>query len=192
MNIILASASPRRKKLLEDLGLSFITRSTEIDETFLPGEFPRDAVRRLASHKAKAAISQAQGDYLVIAADTVVVFKDQALGKPTDQEDAWRKLNMLSGNCHEVITAVSIMTSAGNCEVEDEITRVYFRHLSEEEIRSYVVSGEPMDKAGAYGIQGKGAFLIEKIEGCYFNVVGLPLAKLYQMLQRYGINLMGA
>lgn len=190
-NIILASSSPRRKELLENLGLCFSTISVDIDESLLPEESPRDAVRRLARTKALAAIPRLNGDSIIIAADTIVVLDGQVMGKPIDEKDALYKLSRLSGCSHEVITAICIRSGGQVCEVEDETTRVYFRPLSEGEIRNYVASGEPMDKAGAYGIQGRGGLLVDKIEGCYCNVVGLPLSRLYQMLKKHGIDLLG-
>lgn len=187
--IILASSSPRRQSLLENLGICFSTISTNIDESFLPQESPRNAVRRLARLKAERAIPLLREDCLLIAADTIVVLDGQVMGKPGSKEDALEMLTQLSGRCHEVITAICIRT-AGGCEVEDETTRVYFRHLSKEEIKAYVASGEPADKAGAYGIQGRGGLLVQRIEGCYFNVVGLPMSRLYLMLKKHGINLL--
>ncbi len=187
--IILASSSPRRQSLLENLGICFSTISTNIDESFLPQESPRNAVRRLARLKAERAIPLLRENCLLIAADTIVVLDGQVMGKPGSKDDALEMLTQLSGRCHEVITAICIRT-AGGCEVEDETTRVYFRHLSEEEIRAYVASGEPADKAGAYGIQGRGGLLVQRIEGCYFNVVGLPMSRLYLMLKKQGVNLL--
>lgn len=189
--IILASASPRRKELLEILGLCFSTISVDIDESLLPGEPPRDAVRRLARLKADAAMPRLSEDSIIIAADTVVALDGQIMGKPLDEEDARHKLSRLSGRQHEVITAVCVKIGEEVCEVEDETTRVFFRTLSEEEIAAYAASGESLDKAGAYGIQGRGGLLVDKIEGCYFNVVGLPLSRLYLILKKYGIDLLG-
>lgn len=187
--IILASSSPRRQSLLENLGICFSTISTNIDESFLPQESPRNAVRRLARLKAERAIPLLRENCLLIAADTIVVLDGQVMGKPGSKDDALEMLTQLSGRCHEVITAICIRT-AGGCEVEDETTRVYFRHLSKEEIKAYVASGEPADKAGAYGIQGRGGLLVQRIEGCYFNVVGLPMSRLYLMLKKQGVNLL--
>lgn len=187
--IILASSSPRRQSLLDNLDICFSTISTNIDESFLPQESPRDAVRRLARLKAERAVPLLREDCLLIAADTIVVLDGQVMGKPCSRDDALEMLTQLSGRCHEVITAICIRT-AGGCEVEDETTRVYFRHLSKEEIKAYVASGEPADKAGAYGIQGRGGLLVQRIEGCYFNVVGLPMSRLYLMLKKHGINLL--
>jgi septum formation protein len=190
-NIILASASPRRKELLEILKLNFSIISVNIDENLLPEESPHDAVRRLARLKAEAVMSRISGDSIVIAADTIVVLEGQIMGKPLNEDDARHKLSRLSGRRHEVITAVCVKMGEEICEVEDETTRVYFRPLSAQEITAYVASGEPADKAGAYGIQGRGGLLVEKIEGCYFNVVGLPLSRLYLMLKKHGVDLLG-
>ncbi|MDD2586568.1 MAG: Maf family protein [Syntrophomonadaceae bacterium] len=189
--IILASQSPRRKMLLETLGVDFTCVPAKIDEYVLCREKPREAVNRIARQKAEEVASRYK-DSLVIAADTIVVYNHQIMGKPEDEEDAFRKLSILSGNSHEVITALCIMNAARKvCDQEDEITRVYFRNITERETRAYIATGEPMDKAGAYGIQGIGSIFISRIEGCYFNVVGLPLSRLYIMLQRQGIDLLG-
>jgi septum formation protein len=187
--IILASSSPRRQSLLKNLGIRFSTIPTNIDESFLPLESPRDAVRRLARLKAESAVPVLREDCLLITADTIVVLDGQVMGKPDSEDDASEMLTRLSGRCHEVITAICIRTQGGY-EVENETTRVYFRHLRQEEIEAYIASGEPADKAGAYGIQGRGGLLVEKIEGCYFNVVGLPMSRLYLMLKKYGVNLL--
>lgn len=188
--IILASGSPRRQSLLKNLGLRFSTISTNIDESFLPQEAPRDAVRRLARLKAERAIPTLEEEWLLITADTIVVLDGEIMGKPGSEDDALEMLTRLNGRCHEVISAICIRTRAGGYEVEDETTRVYFRSLKEEEIRAYIASGEPADKAGAYGIQGRGGLLVERIEGCYFNVVGLPISRLYLMLKKHGIDLL--
>ncbi len=187
--IILASSSPRRQSLLKNLGICFSTISTNIDESFLPQESPRNTVRRLARLKAERAVPVLREDCLLITADTIVVLDGQVMGKPESEDDALEMLTRLSGRCHEVITAICIRTP-GEYEVEDEITRVYFRHLSEEEIKAYIASGEPADKAGAYGIQGRGGLLVQRIEGCYFNVVGLPMSRLYLMLKKHGVDLL--
>lgn len=187
--IILASGSPRRQSLLKNLGLCFSTISVNIDESFLPQESPRDAVRRLARQKAERAVPILKENCLLIAADTIVVLDGQVMGKPGSEEEALEMLTRLSGRCHQVITAICIRTQGGY-EVEDETTRVYFRPLNKEEIKAYIASGEPADKAGAYGIQGRGGLLVQRIEGCYFNVVGLPMSRLYLMLKKHGIDLL--
>jgi septum formation protein len=190
-NIILASGSPRRRELLENYGIRFSTISVDIDESLLPDESPHDAVRRLAQSKADAAIQKLNGDVIVIAADTIVVLDGQIMGKPLDESDACHKLSLLSGRWHYVTTAVCVTDGRDIFELEDETTRVHFKELSEEEIRAYVASGEPADKAGAYGIQGRGGLLVDRIEGCYFNVVGLPMNRLYLILKKYGIDMLG-
>lgn len=188
--IILASRSPRRKSLLKQLDLRFDCLPAQINEDFQPGETAREGARRIAWNKAEDVRKKVK-NALIIAADTVVVCNGEVLGKPDDARDAFCKLSQLRGREHEVITAVCVMDAeSGLCEVQDEITRVCFRDMTDEEIRAYIMTGEPMDKAGAYGIQGLGAVFIDRIEGCYFNVVGLPLSKLYSMLQRQGVRLL--
>lgn len=188
--IILASASPRRQQLLANLGVPFTSFPANIDEGVLLSEKPRDAVRRIAEAKARAvAVSFEEG--LIIAADTAVVLAGEFLGKPSHSREAMVMLQRLSGRPHQVITAVCLYdVKTGQLLVDEEETRVYFRNLTREEIESYVNTGEPMDKAGAYGIQDRGALLVDKIEGCYFNVVGLPLGRLYLMLKSFGVNLL--
>jgi len=189
--IILASQSPRRKMLLRLFDIEFQCHPADIDEQFRLGEDPRDAVRRIAQSKAEY-VSKMLGHDLIIGVDTVVVCDGKVMGKPRDEEDAYQKLSTLRGRQHEVITAICIKDAeSGIVEIQDEITKVYLRYISDQEIRAYIATGEPMDKAGAYAIQGTGAVFIEKIEGCYFNVVGLPLKNLYLMLQRQDINLLG-
>jgi len=177
---ILASASPRRAELLRAAGINdFTVRVADIDETQLPDESPRDYVLRLSREKAQAA---AQGEELVLGADTTVVIHHQIAGKPVDAEDARRMLRALSGQWHEVLTAVTLVR--GNRTLSDiASTRVKFIEMSEEEIDRYVATGEPMDKAGAYGIQGYASRFIERIEGNYSNVVGLPVERVYRMMK---------
>jgi septum formation protein len=172
------------------LDIHFECCPANIDEEFQPGETAREAARRIAWNKAEDVRKKAK-NALIIAADTMVVCNGEILGKPDDVRDAFCKLSKLRGREHEVITAVCVMDAeSGLCEVQDEITRVWFRDVKDEEIRAYIMTGEPMDKAGAYGIQGLGAVFIDRIEGCYFNVVGLPLKNLYSMLQRQGVRLL--
>ncbi|MGE5391535.1 MAG: Maf family protein [Deltaproteobacteria bacterium] len=188
--VILASASPRRATLLHNLGLDFTTVPADIDESIMSKEKPADAVMRIAAAKAEAA-GKSHPDAVVIAADTVVVCKGQILGKPVDDREAFTMLSMLSGAAHEVITGLCILYSAtGEREIDCETTRVFFRELDTEEIEAYIASGEPRDKAGAYGIQGLAAIFVAGLEGCYFNVVGLPLSRLYLMLKRQGMYLL--
>jgi septum formation protein len=180
--IILASQSPRRRELLTQIGLEFSIQPANVDERIIPGEQPEDHVLRLAKEKAMtAAVCSGQG--IVIAADTVVVVDDSVLGKPADRNDAIRMLTLLSGTVHQVVTGLCVFDAdSRNTIVRTSTTKVWFRTLATHEINAYVDSGEPLDKAGAYGIQGKGALLIDRIEGCYFNVVGLPLAVLGECL----------
>lgn len=188
--IILASASPRRKMLLEKLGLNFISVPANVKEDFQAGEDVENAVKRIASKKALA-VARLFSEGLVIAADTIVVHKDKVFAKPFNEEDAMRQLAILSGDYHEVITALCLMDiESRNFAVQTELTRVFFRTLSEGEINAYIKTGEPMDKAGSYGIQGLGSLFVSRIEGCYFNVVGLPLSSLYIMLKAQGVNLL--
>lgn len=178
--LILASRSPRRAEILGQAGIPFIIRTAEVDETPRAHEKPEDYVRRVAEEKALAI--DAPPDDIVVAADTTVVIDGDILGKPADAEDARHMLGLLSGRRHEVLTGIAIRR--GNTLIRDwAATEVWFAPLTEREIGEYVASGEPMDKAGAYAIQGLASKFIEKIEGCYFNVVGLPIALLYRHLK---------
>jgi septum formation protein len=160
-----------------------------VDEQIRPGESPESYVVRVALDKARAAASRAASG-IIIAADTIVVLGDAILGKPADSRDAERMLTLLSGRVHDVISGLALINAAEEkTATGTSLTRVRFRDLSRNEIVSYIKSGEPLDKAGAYGIQGKGALLVKKIEGCYFNVVGLPLSLLGEMLRNFGISL---
>jgi septum formation protein len=188
-SIILASNSPRRREMLKQIGLDFAVVPADVDEVVLPGEEPEAYAVRVAQDKAQVAARKAGGG-VVIAADTIVVLGDRILGKPVDASDAERMLNLLSGREHRVITGLVLLdATSGRSLARTSVTRVWFRSLSIEEIRSYAASGEPLDKAGAYGIQEKGALLVQKIDGCYFNVVGLPLSLLGEMLSEFGISL---
>jgi septum formation protein len=177
--LILASASPRRSELLRAAGIEFTVRVADIDETVLPGESPGDYVRRLAREKAQAV---AQAGEMVLGADTTVVIGGEIAGKPVDAEDARRMLKLLSGQWHEVLTGVSLIRS-DQIISEVAVTRVKFVKLADAEIDWYVATGEPMDKAGAYGIQGYASRFVESIEGNYSNVVGLPVQLVYAMLE---------
>jgi septum formation protein len=174
MELVLASQSPRRSELLRNAGIPFQARPANVDETLRMGEEAVEYVRRLAREKAMAV----EGD-LVLGADTVVVIDGQILGKPADAEDATRMLRLLSGREHQVITGIFLR--ARDTIVDHEITQVWFSDLTEREIADYVASGEPMDKAGAYAIQGLASRFVERIEGSYSNVVGLPVARIYQL-----------
>ena len=183
MNVVLASASPRRRELLQKAGVEFTVKVSDADEHIEPDTPPHEAVMLLARQKAQAVAGTCPGD-LVIGADTVVVFGGAILGKPTDKADAVRMLRMLSGQTHTVYTGVCLM--CGNAaETFFEQTQVTFYPLTDNEIEAYVATGEPMDKAGAYGIQGRGCTLVQGICGDYFNVVGLPVAALCRRLRAY-------
>ena len=187
--VILASSSPRRRALLEQVGISFSLDPADVDERMLPREKPEAYAVRVALDKARVAAGRARTG-IVIAADTIVVVGDSILGKPVDAADARRMLSMLSGREHEVVTGLAVMDAASRrSSVRTSVTKVCFRKLSEREISAYVATGEPLDKAGAYGIQERGALLVERIEGCYSNVVGLPLSLLGEMLANFGIIL---
>ena len=205
MKLILASASPRRRELLRMLGLDFeimVSTAEEKNREFsgLPGkqyfpgnslpDSPGEQAMRVAAEKA-GEIAALHPNALVIAADTIVVAENRIMGKPRDKGDAREMLSFLSGRWHEVYTGIALVRAAeGKSLLDYERTRVKFHSLSREEIDRYIRSGEPMDKAGAYGIQGLGAVLVERIEGCYFNVVGLPLAKLALMLKKFGLEVL--
>jgi septum formation protein len=191
--LILASASPRRQELLRNAGISFTVQPADINETPLAGEPPRECAERLAREKALAVFQSRQRDY-VLGADTIVVVDDAILGKPRDAEDAARMLRMLAGRSHAVITGVCVVgaVSSGQWPVvsktktASETTRVTMCEISENEIRDYIATGEPTDKAGAYAIQGIASRWIPRIEGDYSNVVGLPVALVYAMLRDLG------
>ncbi|MDD2619182.1 MAG: Maf family protein [Syntrophomonadaceae bacterium] len=189
--IILASQSPRRRNLLDMLGLDFISIPADTDEFFYPGEKAQQGAERIARQKA-VSVARKLSDGLVIAADTVVCCGGEIMGKPCDNEDAFKKLSILSGNSHQVITALCLIDiKKQDIAVESELTTVYFRYISPGEILAYIATGEAADKAGAYGIQGLASVFIDKIDGCYFNVVGLPVSRLYKALKRQGIDLLG-
>ncbi len=177
--MILASASPRRSELLRAAGIAFEQRPAQVDERVLPEEAARDYVLRLAEAKARAAWRRGE---LTLGADTAVAVDGGILGKPADADDAKRMLRLLSGRAHCVLTGVALF-DGGSAKRAVEETRVFFRSLSAAEIEEYAASGEPADKAGAYGIQGAASKFVERIEGCYFNVVGLPVARVYGMLR---------
>ncbi len=186
--LILASASPRRRKLLTQAGFTFEVRPAHVNEDPQPGEDPAAYVVRLARDKAQAVYAEissespASPQVIVLGADTTVTLDGHILAKPEDPADAARMLHILSGRTHRVITGVAVASAKG-VEVASEITSVQFLALSDDEIAAYIATGEPMDKAGAYGIQGLAAKWIPRIEGCYFNVVGLPLALVSTMLK---------
>ena len=181
MQLILASASPRRKALLSLFGIPFTVRAADIDETMDPEKPPFDEVARVSRLKALA-VCRGEED-IVIAADTIVVCQGKVLGKPHSEAEAASMLRLLSGRDHQVMTGCTILYG-DRVETFPEVTSLHFRPLSEKEIQKYVQSGEPMDKAGAYGIQGGAALFCEKLEGDYYNVMGLPVCRLYETLCR--------
>jgi septum formation protein len=203
MKLILASASPRRAEILRNAGIRFEVRAVLFDETRRPSELRGDYVRRVALGKARAAANEYResGDCLFVGADTIVVAGDEILGKPSSEADARRMLCLLSSATHEVHTGVAVVRRPGAKEglpsrrlvepgrsegVIDETTRVTFAPLSDKEIEGYIATGEPFDKAGAYAIQGIAGRYITRIDGCYFNVVGLPLARFWALLRDFG------
>ena len=186
--MILASASPRRKEILENFGFSFKTIVKNIDETSDKTR-AEEKILEIAEKKAKAAAIDFP-DENIVGADTVVVVDGKILGKPKDEKEAFSMLKSLSERSHEVITAFSFININKNISYSDyEITKVYFKNLTDDEINWYINTKEPMDKAGAYGIQGKGAFFVEKIEGDFFSVMGFPLGKFVRFLNKTGFNL---
>jgi septum formation protein len=187
MRLILASASARRAEILRDAGYHFTVLSSAIDETPYPDESPQDLVQRLANTKADLAAARAVGAAILIAADTEVVLDGHIFGKPRSSDDARRMLTKLSGRTHSVLTGVCLIRLPDAERISFvETTLVHFAPLSDEEITRYLATGEPHDKAGAYAIQGYAARYIPRIEGCYFNVVGLPLARVQQALTELG------
>jgi septum formation protein len=184
--VVLASSSPRRRDLLNLIGISHEVRPANIDETMRPREAPRRHAERLAREKASA-IAVRDPDLIVIGADTVVVVNRKVLGKPADAADATRMLGMLSGREHTVVTAVAVSRGRKLRSAVEEV-RVKFRRLRDDEIAAYIATGEPMDKAGAYGIQGFGATIVERIEGDYFAVMGLPLGRLVGLMRDVGVK----
>ena len=190
MNLILASASPRRRELITQVGVSFVIEVSDVEEVLDDTLSLELQVQSLALQKAQVVAAQHK-DGLVLGADTVVVDAGSLLGKPQNTEEAAEMLRSLSGKWHQVMTAVALV-DANDTKHEwtsVEITNVKFRDLTEDDIAAYVATGESMDKAGAYGIQGYGALLVERIEGCYNNVVGLPLQLVAKGLRNWGINL---
>lgn len=188
--IILASSSPRRIEMLKMLGLEFAIVPSDFKEEF-SGNQSKDLVVINALGKAKDVESKVSNGPIIIAADTLVTIDNVVMGKPSSKEDAAYMLRKLSGRKHEVYTGICVIDTAKNLVIKDCVgTSVVFKDLSDKEIDSYIDSGEPMDKAGAYGIQGRGSLFIEKIEGCYYNVMGLPLNKLYYVLGKLGVDIL--
>ena len=188
MNLILASQSPRRKELLGLMGHPFTVRVADIDETMDPKKAPYDEVARVSRLKALA-VERVDSD-LVVAADTIVVVGNAVLGKPKDEEDAFRMLKSLSGRDHQVMTGMTVVRGEEAVTVT-EVTDIHFRELSDAEIRAYIATGEPMDKAGAYGIQGGAALFATHLDGDYYNVMGLPVCRLSMILRSFGLCILG-
>ena len=187
MRLILASSSPRRAEILRDAGIPFEVLPVAVDESRWRHEVPVHQVRRLAQAKAAAAAAQVNGAAMVLGADTEVALDDRVFGKPATAQDAQEMLRKLSGRTHKVITGFALLRMPDRAtRCEEEITLVTFAPLSEEEIRAYVETREPCDKAGGYAIQGRGGRFITRVEGCYFNIVGLPLARVYRALLDFG------
>ena len=188
MRIVLASASPRRKQLLEQMGLKFDVIVSNIEEKSPQGLAPEEISMELAYNKAMNVALQINEPAIVIGADTLVV-KDRILGTPKDEEDARQMLRMLQGQTHQVITGLALVNPwTGKVQKGYEKTLVEMAALTLQEIECYIKTGEPMDKAGGYGIQGLAGIFISRIEGCYFNVVGLPIHLLWKMLKEFGVN----
>ena len=187
MELILASQSPRRRELLERLGLHFTVRAADLDESMDAARPPAEEVARLSAEKA-AAVDP--GSAVVVAADTVVVLEGRVLGKPRSADEAAEMLRALSGRAHQVMTGVTVRRG-GRAETDTVVTDVHFRPLTEREIAAYVATGEPMDKAGAYGIQGLASIFVDRLDGDYYNVMGLPLCRLCRMLRAAGVEILG-
>ena len=185
MKLVLASASPRRRALLTEAGLTFDVTAVDLDERVRPGEQPEPYVTRLALAKARAGLAQNPG-VAVLGADTTVAIDNEILGKPVDDSDARRMLQQLSGRAHQVLTGVALAWRDGDRVAVDRTT-VWFKTLSSSDIEQYVATGEPRDKAGAYAIQGLASRFVERIEGSFSNVVGLPVAVVLQLLAERGI-----
>ena len=189
MKLVLASASPRRREILKNAGYLFSVRPAQIEERIDPALLPGQAVAELAAQKAACAARHAAEDELILAADTIVVRDSAILGKPKDEAQAFAMLRSLAGREHTVYTGVCVALPGENGKKEafSCATAVRFYSLSDDEIRSYIATGEPMDKAGAYGIQGCGCLLVESIRGDYFNVMGLPIARAARLLSQFGV-----
>lgn len=189
MELILASQSPRRRELLERLGLSFSVRAADIDETMDAARSAFDEVARLSREKAAAIAAHARADDVIVAADTVVVLDGRILGKPRDTAHAVEMLTALSGRSHQVMTGLTVRRG-GAVQTDTVVTDVHVRPLSQAEIFAYAATSEPLDKAGAYGIQGLAAVFVDRLDGDYYNVMGLPLCRLCAMLRAAGVQIL--
>ena len=189
-HIVLASGSPRRQELLRNIGVTeFDIRVPRTEENFPAGLTPQQVVAYISREKADAASKLCTPEEIVITADTMVFLDEARLGKPADEADALRMLTALQGRRHTVCTGVTVR-QGNHILTESEATGVFFRPAAESELRAYIATGEPMDKAGAYGVQGKGALLVERLEGDFFNVMGLPVLRLSRMLAQFGVKLL--
>jgi septum formation protein len=188
--IILASSSPRRKGLLQQIGLDFKVDAGVREESAVTGQKPDEIVKEISLKKARS-IADKYPDALIIAADTIGVIAGRIIGKPHSEKEAAEILSLLSGKAHSVITGFTVLDTATNKSVSKTVaTTVYFKNLTKSEIEEYIKTGEPLDKAGAYAIQGLGALFVEKIDGDYFNVVGLPLGALAEVLKEFGVKVL--
>ena len=190
MDIILASASPRRQELLQRMGVDFIVRTAPHDEAMNPFSVPTDAVARVSQLKAQAVYPLCHDEDIIVAADTVVVCDGRIMGKPRSDADAFSMLRRLSGREHQVMTGLTVM-QGDLAETTTVTTTLRFRPLSDLEIRNYIATGEPADKAGAYGIQGMASMFVVGLDGDYYNVMGLPICTLTLMLRKHGVKLLG-
>jgi len=188
--IILASSSSRRKQILEQVGLNFIVEVSDYEEKSIPGVSPSEFVETLSLEKANV-VAKNHNDAIIIGADTIVVLDNQILGKPKTKQDAREMLKKLSGNTHSVFTGFTIIDTVNKRTITNHVeTKIRFKNLSEEEILAYIETGEPMDKAGAYGVQDRGALFVEHIEGDYSSVMGLPIVKIFEILKELGIDIL--
>jgi septum formation protein len=186
--LVLASASPRRSELMELAGIPFTVVPADICEDVLPGELPDDHVMRLSREKAQAVTATKAGRYY-IGADTVVVLDDRIMGKPSDEAEAFQMLKSLSGRAHQVITGITLLDSDTGVIISQSVTTdVYFKELTDQEINDYIATGCPMDKAGAYAIQGRAVHFVRAISGSYSNVIGLPMTELYELIDTLCCN----
>jgi len=190
MGIILASTSPRRRELMERMGLDFVVRTAPHDETLNPFNSPADEVARLSMLKAKAVYPHCNDEDIIVAADTIVVCDGLMMGKPHSESEAFSMLRRLSGRDHQVMTGLTVL-GGGRTENLTVTTTLRFRALSDQEIRNYIATGEPMDKAGGYGIQGLASMFVVGLDGDYYNVMGLPICTLTVLLRRFGVKLLG-
>jgi len=189
--IILASASPRRKELLELIGLEFEVIPSQVEEDIENKPFSTELIENLAAEKAGDVAKKIANPAIVIGSDTVVIINKKILGKPKDKKDAFNMLKTLSGNTHKVVSAIAVIdTETGKTLKDSVISDVTFKKLSDEEINAYIETGEPMDKAGAYAIQGLGIMFVKSINGCYSNIVGISVFKLAEMLKEFGVKLL--